>query len=253
MMATRVALTVKDFNYYIGHAYASLSRLHVNLTAPPPRVIRLTAPKRTETRRMMHQQHHQHQQRHVPAPTRPGEPPSSYIVDISKNDQPGESTRAIVNRTRPPGSGSRPSASGSQPSGSQPPASESQPPTSGSQPPAASSGTEGGGATSEGGATAGGDEGSGGGGGEESGFGGGMGMGLFPGLGFMGFGMGMGLGMPMGIPRPRSESDEPEFESGIPNLGHLIPPQGYEVSIVITQPSLLHVQWRPGVYIYIIA
>lgn len=95
MHATRVALTVKDFNYYIGHAYASLSRLHINMTAAPPRNIRLTAPRRTEMRHMMHQF------RGNPAPR--GEAPSGYIVDISRDDE-GEdggerrSTRAIVNR-----------------------------------------------------------------------------------------------------------------------------------------------------------
>lgn len=96
MHATRVALTVKDFNYYIGHAYVSLSRLHISMPAKPPRTLRLTAQRRTEMRRMMHQFR-------GAAPPR-GEVPSGYIVDIAKDDEAGgeggerSSTRAIVNR-----------------------------------------------------------------------------------------------------------------------------------------------------------
>ncbi len=103
MTATRVALTVKDFNYYIGHAYVSLSRLHINMMAAPPRTIRLTAPRRTEMRRMMTQM------RNDPPPR--SEVPSGYIVDISRDDDIGEasgerrSTRAIVNRATPLGGG----------------------------------------------------------------------------------------------------------------------------------------------------
>lgn len=102
MMATRVALTVKDFNYYIGHAYVSLSRLHINMLANPPRNIRLTAPRRTEMRRMMQQF------RSNAAPPRRGEAPSGYIVDISRDDAPGDSTRAIVNRGSGGGGGGEP-------------------------------------------------------------------------------------------------------------------------------------------------
>lgn len=93
MGATRVALTVKDFNYYIGHAYVSLSRLHISMPAKPPRTLRLAAQRRTEMRRMMHQFR-------GAAPPR-GEAPSGYIVDISNDDEAGDdgtSTRAIVNR-----------------------------------------------------------------------------------------------------------------------------------------------------------
>lgn len=96
MAATREALTVKDFNYYIGHAYVSLSRLHINMMATPPRTVRLTAPRRTEMRRMMTQF------RNDPSPR--SDIPSGYIVDISRDDEEGgggerRSTRAIVNRT----------------------------------------------------------------------------------------------------------------------------------------------------------
>lgn len=92
MHATRVALTVKDFNYYIGHAQVSLSRLNINMLSKPPRTLRLTAQRRTEVRRMIR----------GGAPPR-GEAPSGYIVDISKDNEAGgegggTSTRAIVNR-----------------------------------------------------------------------------------------------------------------------------------------------------------
>ena len=96
-VATRVALTVKDFNYYIGHAYVSLSRLHINMSAVPPRIVRLTAPRRTEMRRMMNQFR-------PPPPGSRREGPSGYIVDISRDeDNSGQvterrSTRAVVNR-----------------------------------------------------------------------------------------------------------------------------------------------------------
>ena len=93
MAATRVALTVKDFNYYIGHAYVSLSHLHVNMLAAPPRTIRLTATHRTEMRRMVTRV------RRDPSPR--SEAPSGYIVDISRDDdaREGRTTRAIVNRS----------------------------------------------------------------------------------------------------------------------------------------------------------
>lgn len=103
MLATRVALTVKDFNYYMGHAYVSLSRLHINMMATPPRTIRLTAPKRTEMRRMVQQM----RSNAPPRRTGRGEAPSGYIVDISRDDAPGESTRAIVNRGDPVVQGGR--------------------------------------------------------------------------------------------------------------------------------------------------
>ena len=101
MAGTRVALTVKDFNYYIGHAYVSLSRLNVNMLANPPRTIRLTAPRRTEMRHMMRQMRRERDAAR-PRPRgfpMPGEPPSGYVVDISRDNAPGESTRAIVNRS----------------------------------------------------------------------------------------------------------------------------------------------------------
>jgi hypothetical protein len=88
-----MALTVKDFNYYIGHAYVSLSRLNINMQSNPPRTLRLTAQRRTEMRRMMNQFR-------GAAPPRL-EPPSGFIVDISKDDEnggEGGSTRAIVSR-----------------------------------------------------------------------------------------------------------------------------------------------------------
>lgn len=112
-----MALTVKDFNYYIGHAYVSLSRLNVSMISQPPRNISLTAPRRTEMRRMMQQM----RQRHA-ASAAASDGPSGYIVDISRDDQPSDgsqlgperrSTRAVVNRAPPgqSGGGGRPMGS----------------------------------------------------------------------------------------------------------------------------------------------
>ena len=78
LAASRIAQTVKDFNYYIGHAYVSLSRLHINMGAAPPRVIRLTPPRRTEMRRLMQQ-----------IRTLPPRQPQGYIVDITRDAPEG--------------------------------------------------------------------------------------------------------------------------------------------------------------------
>ena len=56
----QIAQTVREFNYYMGHAAVSLSRLHVNMFAPPPRVIVSTPPKTTEMRGIMSQMRSMH-------------------------------------------------------------------------------------------------------------------------------------------------------------------------------------------------
>lgn len=102
VLAAQVALTVRDVIYYIGHGNVSLSRLHLNFLTPPPRLLRLAAPHKTEMRRVM-----MSMRRCFPSmPPRPEEP-SGYIVDISQDGNvPGGSqasgdmrtTRAVVNR-----------------------------------------------------------------------------------------------------------------------------------------------------------
>ena len=100
VQAQRVAITVKDFNYYIGHAYVALGRLDVQLDRPAPRHLRLYAPRRTEMRRIFQQLR-----------SMPPQPPSGYIIDIQREGEggagggaggtgqgQGRSTRAMISR-----------------------------------------------------------------------------------------------------------------------------------------------------------
>ena len=104
VQAQRVAITVKDFNYYIGHAYVALGRLDVQLDRPAPRHLRLYAPRRTEMRRIFQQLR-----------SMPPAPPSGYIIDIQREGEggsgsggggaagggasgPGRTTRAMISR-----------------------------------------------------------------------------------------------------------------------------------------------------------
>ena len=104
MLAAQVALTVRDCVYYIGHGNVSLARLHINFLTPPPRVLRLAAPHKTEVRRVM-----MSMRRCFPSMHRMHEP-SGYIVDISRDNEGGgdgaqgsgerRTTRAVVNRSQ---------------------------------------------------------------------------------------------------------------------------------------------------------
>lgn len=96
VQAQRVAITVKDFNYYIGHAYVALGRLDVQLDRPAPRHLRLYAPRRTEMRRIFQQLR-----------SMPPQPPSGYIIDIQREGEGGGAgagagstgnTRAMISR-----------------------------------------------------------------------------------------------------------------------------------------------------------
>ena len=73
-----MAITVKDFQYYIGHAYVALARLDVQLDRPAPRNLRLYAPRRTEMRRIFQQLR-----------SLPPQPPSGYIIDIQREGEGG--------------------------------------------------------------------------------------------------------------------------------------------------------------------
>ncbi|XP_064395426.1 uncharacterized protein LOC135342588 isoform X2 [Halichondria panicea] len=92
----QIAQTVREFNYYMGHAAVSLSRLHVNMFAPPPRVIVSTPPKTTEMRGIMSQMRSMHA-----APR----PPSGYVIEITHNDESGQerTTRARLDTGGRPG------------------------------------------------------------------------------------------------------------------------------------------------------
>ena len=75
--AQRITLTVKDFNYYIGHAYAASSRLQIAMQMGPPRYVKLVAPRRTEMRRVLQQL------RDMP----PQRPEPGYIIDIQRDEE----------------------------------------------------------------------------------------------------------------------------------------------------------------------
>ena len=77
LQAERVAQTVKEFNYYIGHAMISISRLQMIMNTPPPRNIKLAPTRRTEMRRVMRDLRNM-----------PPRAPSGYIVDIQRDGGP---------------------------------------------------------------------------------------------------------------------------------------------------------------------
>lgn len=75
--AERLSLTIKDFNYYIGHAMISVSRLQMTMNVPPPRNVKLAPTRRTEMRRVMRDLRNM-----------PPRAPSGYIVDIQREGGP---------------------------------------------------------------------------------------------------------------------------------------------------------------------
>lgn len=75
--AERLSLTIKDFNYYIGHAMISISRLQMTMNVPPPRSVKLAPTRRTEMRRVMRDLRNM-----------PPRAPSGYIVDIQREGGP---------------------------------------------------------------------------------------------------------------------------------------------------------------------
>jgi hypothetical protein len=77
LQAERLAQTVKEFNYYIGHALISLSRLEMTMNAPPPRPVKLAPTRRTEMRRVMRDLRNM-----------PPRAPSGYIIDIQREGGP---------------------------------------------------------------------------------------------------------------------------------------------------------------------
>ena len=114
VLAAQVAITVRDVIYYIGHGYVSLSRLHINFLIPPPRMLHLAAPHKTEMRRVMLSM-----RRCFPTMMPPIEEPSGYIVDISQDGSgpggsqaSGATTRAVVNKGKLDVSGGLPGFAG---------------------------------------------------------------------------------------------------------------------------------------------
>ena len=77
LQAERLAQTVKEFNYYIGHALISLSRLEMTMNNPPPRPVKLAPTRRSEMRRVMRDLRNM-----------PPRAPSGYIVDIQRDGGP---------------------------------------------------------------------------------------------------------------------------------------------------------------------
>lgn len=77
LQAERLAQTVKEFNYYIGHAMISVSRLEMTMNFPPPRAVKLAPTRRTEMRRVMRDLRNM-----------PPRAPSGYIVDIQRDGGP---------------------------------------------------------------------------------------------------------------------------------------------------------------------
>lgn len=77
LQAERLAQTVKEFNYYIGHAMISVSRLEITMNFPPPRAVKLAPTRRTEMRRVMRDLRNM-----------PPRAPSGYIVDIQRDGGP---------------------------------------------------------------------------------------------------------------------------------------------------------------------
>ncbi len=109
-----MAQTVREFNYYMGHGGVSMSRLHVNMFATPPRVIQSTAPKATEMRGIMSQMRSMHQAHSMQRQQQAGECGltscdshvyilSGYNVEITHTDDRGRErvTRATVHSGRP--------------------------------------------------------------------------------------------------------------------------------------------------------
>ena len=106
LSASRLSQTLKDYNYYIGHAYVALARLNVNMLADPPRTLRLNAPRRTEMRHIMSQLR-----------SMPPQRPSGYIIDIKRDGEEGQegqgqTTRATISREGGPFGGAGPFGAG---------------------------------------------------------------------------------------------------------------------------------------------
>lgn len=102
-MAERVAITVRDVYYYLGHAQVAMSRLHVSMMTSVPRIVKTLPPRRTEMRRVI-------QSLSSMAPTTP----SGYIIDIEGSDSDGRRGRATA-ASRATATVSRPTAASSRP------------------------------------------------------------------------------------------------------------------------------------------
>ena len=73
----------------MGHASVAFSRLSLNMAAARPRSVTVVPPRRTEMRHIMHQFHTMH----------PPQPPSSYLIDISRDRNDPETGETVTEST----------------------------------------------------------------------------------------------------------------------------------------------------------